>query len=83
MTFREEQIGECRLILGDCREVLPTLGKVDAVLTDPPYGLGNRLHGGTCGEWSGHFETARAWDAAIVSDGFVESLGYRVDRGDE
>jgi len=25
------------LYLGDCREVLPTLGKVDAVVTDPPY----------------------------------------------
>lgn len=25
------------LFLGDCREVLPTLGKVDAVVTDPPY----------------------------------------------
>lgn len=25
---------------GDCREVLPTLGKVDLVLTDPPYGIG-------------------------------------------
>ena len=24
---------------GDCREVLPTLPKVDLVLTDPPYGL--------------------------------------------
>lgn len=24
---------------GDCREVLPTLGKVDLVLTDPPYGI--------------------------------------------
>ena len=23
----------------DCREVLPTLGKVDAVVTDPPYGI--------------------------------------------
>jgi site-specific DNA-methyltransferase (adenine-specific)/modification methylase len=32
--------GRVRLILGDCREVLPTLGKVDAVVTDPPYGLG-------------------------------------------
>lgn len=38
--FREEQIGDARLILGDCREVLPTLGKVDAVVTDPPYGIG-------------------------------------------
>ena len=27
---------------GDCREVLPTLGKVDLVLTDPPYGMGFR-----------------------------------------
>ncbi len=32
--------GAVRLILGDCREVLPTLGKVDAVVTDPPYGIG-------------------------------------------
>ena len=39
MSFREEIIGDCRLILGDCREVLPTLGKVDAVVTDPPYGV--------------------------------------------
>lgn len=28
------------LYLGDCREILPTLGKVDAVVTDPPYGIG-------------------------------------------
>lgn len=32
--------GTVRLICGDCLEVLPTLGKVDAVVTDPPYGLG-------------------------------------------
>jgi len=38
--MREEVIGDCRLILGDCREVLPTLGTVDAVVTDPPYGIG-------------------------------------------
>lgn len=38
--MREEIIGNARLILGDCREVLPTLGKVDAVVTDPPYGIG-------------------------------------------
>ena len=40
MTWREEIIGSCRLIQGDCREILPTLGKVDAVVTDPPYGIG-------------------------------------------
>ena len=39
MSFREERIGNQRLILGDCLEVMPTLGRVDAVVTDPPYGL--------------------------------------------
>lgn len=38
--MREEIIGKARLILGDCVEVLPTLPKVDAVVTDPPYGIG-------------------------------------------
>jgi len=36
---REVTIGDCRLILGDCLDVLPMLGKVDAVVTDPPYGV--------------------------------------------
>ena len=31
---------------GDCREILPQLPKVDLVLTDPPYGIGE--HGGKC-----------------------------------
>ena len=35
---RVEQIGECTLYLGDCREILPTLQPVDCVLSDPPYG---------------------------------------------
>jgi DNA modification methylase len=33
-------IGNATLWLGDCRDILPTLGKVDAVVTDPPYGIG-------------------------------------------
>lgn len=38
---RVEYIGrDCVLLLGDCREILPALGKVDAVVTDPPYGIG-------------------------------------------
>ena len=39
LIVREEIIGDCRLLLGDCREILPGLGKVDAVVTDPPYGI--------------------------------------------
>lgn len=34
---REEIIGDCRLILGDAMDVLPTLSGIDAVVTDPPY----------------------------------------------
>lgn len=30
-------IGRATLYLGDCRDILPTLPKVDAVVTDPPY----------------------------------------------
>src|SRR3990167_6300407 len=33
-------IGNATLYLGDCLEILPTLPKVDAVITDPPYGIG-------------------------------------------
>ena len=47
--LRKETIGDATLYLGDCMEVLPTLGKVDAVITDPPYGLGAKLQGGTWG----------------------------------
>jgi len=32
-------IGNAELWLGDCRDVLPLLPKVDAVITDPPYGI--------------------------------------------
>lgn len=36
---RVETIGDATLYLGDCREILPTLAPVDAVVTDPPYGI--------------------------------------------
>jgi site-specific DNA-methyltransferase (adenine-specific) len=40
-AIRTEQLSDSvTLHLGDCREILPSLGKVDAVVTDPPYGIG-------------------------------------------
>lgn len=33
-------IGDCELYLGDCMDILPTLDRVCAVVTDPPYGIG-------------------------------------------
>lgn len=39
--MREEIIGNCRLILGDCMESLRKMpdNSVDSIVTDPPYGL--------------------------------------------
>lgn len=49
----------------DCREILPHLPKVDLVLTDPPYGLGRKLHDG--GTWSTHpkYDEMLTWDVVI------------------
>ncbi len=41
---RVEVIGNATLYLGDCLEILPTLPKVDSVITDPPYS--DRCHAG-------------------------------------
>lgn len=61
--MREEVIGDCRLILGDCRDILPTLGKVDAVVTDPPYGIGADAHAGPAASgWTQW--TVSGWDSA-------------------
>lgn len=53
---RIETIAEgVTLYLGDCREILPTLGKVDAVVTDPPYGMN---YGSITGGMKGRSKTA-------------------------
>jgi len=39
--MRKEIIGNCTLYNSDCLEVIKILGKVDAVITDPPYGITN------------------------------------------
>jgi DNA modification methylase len=37
---RKEVLAEgIEMYLGDCREILPTLGIIDAIVTDPPYGI--------------------------------------------
>lgn len=46
--------GRVTLYLGDCRDVLPTFDSVDAVVTDPPYGIAKERHraGEPCGRGS-------------------------------
>ena len=36
VPFEKVEIGDAILYRADCREILPTLPKVDAVVTDPP-----------------------------------------------
>jgi len=42
--MKKEIIGDATLYLGDCLEILPTLDKVDAVITSPPYNIGDIHH---------------------------------------
>jgi site-specific DNA-methyltransferase (adenine-specific)/modification methylase len=44
--LRVEKIGNATLFLGDCREIMPSLHAVDAILTDPPYGKDFKHSGG-------------------------------------
>lgn len=56
---------------GDCREILPTLDKVDLVLTDPPYGLGDKLLGGN---WGRRIGEAAKWDQSPADVSQILSL---------
>lgn len=61
MTYKRKEVIEgATLYLGDCLEILPTLEKVDAVVTDPPYGV--RFSSG----WDNKFK-----DVEIENDGDI------------
>ncbi len=49
---RVETIGDAVLHLGDCRDILPTLGPVDAVVTDPPFGISYQSGHATDALWA-------------------------------
>jgi len=69
--MRIEKIGDATLYLGDCMDILPTLPKVDAVITDPPYGIG---FGKKHTKWSANRGAILGdWDDAIPD---VSSLLY-------
>ena len=67
---RVETIGNATLYLADCREILPTLGKVDAVVTDPPYGIADKWKGGSGHGWgkaTAEAELRNEWDETTPS----------------
>lgn len=62
------------LYRGDCREILPTLGRVDAVVTDPPYGIG-----AASGFGSGKLAAVRdygnkTWDDKTADEGVALAI---------
>ena len=74
---RVEHIGAASLYLGDCREILPTLGAVDAVVTDPPYGIAHVWKGGVGNGWGKahqQSELRNQWDATPPDAGTIEWL---------
>lgn len=62
--FPHQVIGDAVLFNADCLAVLPTLGKVDAVVTDPPYGIGFAAQPTKWQRRAG--KTAEAWDDNVV-----------------
>ena len=60
---RKEVIGDCTLYLGDCLEVMGALGKVDAVVTDPPYGIAaDEAAAKNKGKWGWKYYGESEWD---------------------
>ena len=74
------EIGNATLYLGDCVEILFTLGKVDAVITDPPYGIANTWKGGSKHGWGKariESETRNEWDSSTPSKELINQIiGY-------
>ncbi len=73
--MRTETIGNATLYLGDCLEVLPQLAPVEAVITDPPYGIGDRMQGGTWGA-AEKYADFRGWDKAPSEEAIATVRGF-------
>ena len=71
---RARVIGGQVLLQGDCLEVMPGLGNVDAVVTDPPYGIGAKMVGGTWAVTSG-FNKMQQWDAVAPVEKVAAAVG--------
>jgi site-specific DNA-methyltransferase (adenine-specific) len=63
----------------DCRKVLPFLDRFDLLLTDPPYGLGDRMKGGTWGN-SEKYDVMRTWDQETPPPYVISAMVDQADK---
>jgi len=67
-SFRCERIGPHRLYLGQCEELFPLIGRVDIVITDPPYG--SVTHAGA--------RSANSLDKTTIDFACIDKDGFAV-----
>ena len=75
------EIGDAVLYHGDCLEILPTLPKVDAVITDPPYGIGassKKFINGTSKSVKDYYADV-CWDTAPPEKALIDAA---VEKGE-
>jgi len=70
--FERIQIGGATLYLGDCMDILPTLPKVDAVITDPPYGINIAAQPTNCQRMNG--AEKRDWDKSTPDSNLIAEI---------
>lgn len=79
---RIEVIGNATLYLGDCRDILPTLTKMDAVITDPPYGINfDKAAAKNEGKLGWKFHGDTNWDVDRPPRECFDLMGERVRKG--
>jgi DNA modification methylase len=85
-----EIIGNATLYLGDCKDIMPELGLVDAVVTDPPYGINvvrnmSKVGGNFCGHGNRRVKKKeykfKKWDEKIqqnIIDTLLDFSKYQI-----
>ena len=68
-------IGPATLYLGDCFDIMPTLDPVEAVVTDPPYGIGFKYR--SCDDAPAEYDGMMCRLVPMEGDDYREMLRQR------
>jgi DNA modification methylase len=73
-------IGDATLYLGDSAELLPLIGRADACITDPPYGIGASAGTGKYGRLKVEKTGDYGWDDKIPDGELLSAILNCADR---